>query len=118
MVRGIRGAITVKANSESEIINATKKLLMEMLKTNELIYDDIVSIFFSATNDLNKAFPAKAARMLGLKLVPLFCCQEMNVEGSLKRCIRVLIHVNTDKKPDQIRHVYLEEAKNLRPDLD
>lgn len=79
--------------------------------------DDIISIIFTVTNDLNAAFPAVAARNLGWTSIALMCTNEIDVPGSLKKCIRVLLHVNTDKKNDEIKHIYLNNAKVLRPDL-
>ncbi|TDX53315.1 chorismate mutase [Orenia marismortui] len=117
MIRGIRGAITVMNNDKNEILSATKELLEEIVESNNIDQDMIASVIFSMTSDLNQAFPAVAAREIGWTAVPLFCSQELEVEGALKKCIRVLIHYNTNKKADEIRHIYLREAKKLRPDL-
>ncbi|OCL26064.1 chorismate mutase [Orenia metallireducens] len=117
MIRGIRGAITVESNDTEEILVATKELLEKVTEENGIIEDRIASIFFSMTSDLDQAFPAVAARELGWTNVPLFCVKELDIEGSLSRCIRILIHYNTDKEQDQIKHIYLREAKRLRPDL-
>ncbi len=116
-VRGIRGAITVKQNAASEILEATKTLLQHMMRDNHLKSDDLVSIFFSVTSDINAEFPAKAARGLGLNSVALLCMTEMDVPGSLRKCLRILIHANTDIPIVDIKHVYLEGAVVLRPDL-
>jgi len=115
-IQGIRGAITVDKNSEREIIDKTKELLKTIIDANDLDISNIISIIFTATKDLDAAYPAVAARELGMVETPLFCCQEMYVEGSLDKCIRVLIHVERreDKKP---KHIYLGRAVNLRPDL-
>lgn len=115
--RGIRGATTAAENSEEVILSATRELLEELVAANDLRVDDIVSVIFTATTDLNKAHPARAARQLGWSHVPLLCMQEMEVAPSLARCIRVLIHWNTDKPTTDIRHVYLHGAEVLRPDL-
>jgi len=116
--RGIRGAITTEINSPQAILHATKTLLTEILETNPaLIADDIASILFTVTTDLNAAHPAQAARQLGWSHVPLMCFQEIPVPDSLPRCIRVLVHWNTDLPQYAINHVYLGEAAILRPDL-
>ncbi|WP_027340526.1 chorismate mutase [Halonatronum saccharophilum] len=117
MVRGIRGAVTVKSNDEKEILSATKVLLEKMIRANDLKEERIASIFFSTTSDLTKAFPAVAAREIGWISVPLFCTKELDIEGSLEKCIRILIHYNTKKSLEEIEHIYLREAKSLRPDL-
>lgn len=116
-VRGIRGAITVEKDDRTNILEATQELLTKIIVNNELLPDDIISIIFTVTPDLKSAFPAAAARAMGLTLVPLLCTQEIPVPGALPYCIRVLIHVNTDKLPDQIRHQFLRSAAQLRPDL-
>ena len=117
MVRGIRGAITVKENNKKDILADTKELLLALKKTNDFNIEDIVSIFFSTTSDLDSAFPAAAARKLGWSAVPLFGMQEANVQNGLKKCIRILIQINCEKKQSEIKHCYLREAKNLRKDL-
>ncbi|CAM4060873.1 chorismate mutase [Mesobacillus thioparans] len=118
MIRGIRGAITVTSNEESEIILGAERLLKEMIASNEIAPDDVASIFISVTDDVDAAFPAKALRNLdGWTLVPIMCMKELAVTGSLPMCIRVMIHFNTEKKQDEIRHIYLEGAAGLRPDL-
>ena len=115
--RGVRGAITVNNNNASEILSATKQLLHSMLEKNNIIIDNISSIFFSVTNDLTAEFPAKAARDLGLDYTPLLCLNEIDVDNGLEKCIRLLMHVNTDTPQKEIHHVYLENATKLRPDL-
>jgi chorismate mutase len=115
--RGIRGAIGVEANTSEAIFIATRELLEQILAANNVSIEDIVSVVFTATSDLDAAYPAHAARELGWVNVPLLCMQEMKVEGSIPRCIRMLLIWNTSKPPDQIRHVYLGRAKELRPDL-
>jgi chorismate mutase len=117
MVRAIRGAITVEKNSEDMILDATKELLSRMLKDNELNQDDIISIWFTMTLDLNAVFPAKAARELGLTDVALMCTNEIDVKNSLKKCIRIMISFNTGKSLSQLHHIYLKKAVSLRPDL-
>jgi len=116
-VRGIRGAITVKENTASDILEATRVLLRQMMTDNHLKADDVASIFFSVTSDINAEFPAKAARDLGLNSIALLCMTEIDVPGSLKKCLRILIHANTVVPNVDIKHVYLEGAVALRPDL-
>ena len=116
-VRGVRGATTCDGNSESEILAATRELLQQLLQANGMDCGDIGSAIFTVTADLNAAFPAKAARDLGWSLVPMMCSQEIPVPGSLSRCIRAMLHWNTDRAQDEIVHVYLRGAGSLRPDL-
>ena len=116
-VRGIRGAITVTEDTEEAIITATTELLNEIIAANGLEEDNVASVTFSLTPDLNSAFPAVAARELGWDNVALFCCQELAINDALDRCIRILIHYNTDKKLAELNHIYLKDAKKLRPDL-
>ena len=117
LVRGIRGAITVNSNTKEEIIKFTKELLINLQKENDFKIGDIVSVFFSATSDLNAAFPAQAARELGWDRVPLFDMQEIDVPGSLPGCIRILIQINCQKNQTEIKHCYLRGAEILRKDL-
>ncbi len=117
MVRTIRGATTVLNNEKTEILNETKKLLKEIIEKNNLEKDDIISIIFTATKDLNAVFPAVAAREMGLNDVALMCMNEIDVPDGLKKCIRVMLHINTSLEKDRIKHVYLNGAKVLRPDL-
>ena len=113
--RGIRGAITVSANDKESILAATGKLLMEMALANKIDIEDIAAIFFTTTPDLNAEFPASATRELGWPSnLALLCGHEMNVQNDLPRCLRVLILVNTDKRPEEITHVYLGEAKKWK----
>ncbi len=117
IVRGIRGAIDVSANDAEEIVESTKELLGEMTAKNEVEQEDICAVYFTMTTDLNAVYPALAARQMGWKNVPLLCSVEISVPGSLPRCIRVLMLVNTSKKPEEIRHIYLKGAVSLREDL-
>ena len=112
--RGIRGATTVDANTKECIYASTKALLREMIKANDVDKDDMASIIFTATDDLNAAFPAKAAREMGILNIPLLCSREINVPNSLQSCLRILILFNTNKKPDDIKHIYLKGAADLR----
>lgn len=113
-LRGIRGAITVEKNSGEEILFATRELLEVIKNENELNLEDIASVFFTVTPDLDAAFPASAAREIGWKYIPLLCATEINVPGSQEQCIRVLLHVNTEKTQQELKHVYLREAVRLR----
>jgi len=116
-IRGIRGAITVSRNSKEDIISSTTELLKKILSQNKVKTEDIAGIIFTATKDLNAEFPATAARKIGLKTTPLLCAYEIDVPGSLKKCIRILMLVNSGKPQSSIKHVYLSDAKKLRTDL-
>lgn len=118
MIRGVRGAITVNQNDEGEIVAAAEKLLREAISANNIIPNDVASIFMSATDDVDAAFPAKALRNIdGWTYVPVMCMKELAIPGSLRKCIRVMIHVNTETPQEDINHIYLEGAAGLRPDL-
>jgi chorismate mutase len=113
--RGIRGAIKVSANSKNSILTAAKKLLTEMTRANKVEIKDIAAILFTTTPDLNAEFPAAATRELGWSSnLALLCGHEINVPGALPRCLRVLMLVNTEKEPAEIKHVYLGAAKKLK----
>ena len=117
-VRGIRGAISVDADEPEQIREATRELIQEILKRNSITdFDDVISAVFTTTQDLVSCFPAEAARHIGMTTVPLLCALEIPVVGSMPRCIRILLHVNTDRTPSEIEHVYLREAARLRPDM-
>ena len=116
-VRGVRGAINVLENEAEEIYRATMELLEAMVAENGIDTEDIASILFTVTTDLNADFPAHAARDLGWQYVPLICATEISVPGSMPRVIRVLMHVNTCKSQKEIKHVYLRDAARLRKDL-
>ena len=118
MVRGVRGATTVEANSVEAILEASRDLLSAMIKANEIDVDSVASAFFTTTPDLNAEFPAVAARNMGWTHVALLCGHEMNKPGALPMCLRILLHVNTDRPAHDIRHVYLRGARVLRPDID
>jgi chorismate mutase len=107
----------VKANTRDEILEATRLLLALMIRRNEIETEDVASAIFTVTRDLDAEFPAFAARQLGWIDVPLLCSYEIDVPGSLPRCVRVLVNWNTDKSQKQVLHTYLNEAKKLRPDL-
>ncbi len=115
-VRGIRGATAVKVDSDDAVLAATRELLEKIVAANGVAVDDIASIIFTVTPDLKSEYPARAARLLGWTEVALLGATEMDVAAGLKRCIRVLLHVNTDLPASQIKHIYLYEARALRPD--
>lgn len=114
---GIRGAITVRENSKEEILASTRELLEALIEQNDITVEDIISIHFSATKDLTKAYPAVAARELGLTECSLFCVQEMYVEESLDMCIRALVYVENGRCQKEAKHTYLKGATVLRPDI-
>jgi len=116
-VRGVRGAISVDANDMEPIIAATRELLERIVAANDLQAGDVASVIFTATPDLDAAYPARAAREMGWTHVPLLCMQEMEVVDSLPRCVRVLVLWNTERDQEEIKHVYLGQARGLRPDL-
>ncbi len=115
--RGVRGATTVERNDREEILRATRELLALLIRQNAIARSDVASAIFTTTIDLDAEFPALAARQLGWGDVPLLCGHEIHVPGSLEKCIRVLVHWNTDKAQSEIRHVYVRGAVRLRPDL-
>jgi chorismate mutase len=117
-VRAARGAIVSSDVSAEGVLGSTERLLAALLDRNGIALDDLISILFTATDDLNSAFPAEAARRMGFGLVPLMCAREIPVEGSLRSVIRVLIHFYTDGEMDEIVHVYLDGAESLRDDLE
>jgi chorismate mutase len=116
-VRALRGATTVDADTEEQVNQRVKALVAEMLERNRVDKDDIISIFFTATDDVRSVFPAAAARAMGLGDVPLLCARELGVAGGMPLCIRVMMHLTTDRSRSQLHHVYLEGAKGLRDDL-
>jgi len=114
--RGIRGATTAEINTREAIVEATHDMLERLIAENDLRQEDIASAIFSTTPDLNAEFPAVAARALGWLDTALICTHEMAVPGSLERCIRVLVHWNTTRSANEIVHVYIRGARNLRPE--
>lgn len=115
-VRGIRGATVVAEDRAEQVLAATRELLLALVTANELAADDIASVIFTVTPDITSDYPARAARDLGWTNVALLGAAEMAVPGGLARCIRVLIHVNTRKPASELQHIYLREARSLRPD--
>jgi chorismate mutase len=117
-MRGVRGAITVENDTTQEILSATQYLLRAILDANpSLCPEDLASVLFTLTEDLRAVHPARGAREMGWENVPLMCAQEIPVPGSLRHCIRVLLHWNTDLPQADIHHVYLKDAVTLRPDI-
>lgn len=118
MIRGMRGAITIERDEPGLVWSETVKLVQEIVAQNDVKPEDIASIIISTTPDITSAFPARSVRMLdGWEYVPVMCMHEMNVEGALPLCIRVMLHVDTAIAQQDIAHVYLNDAVKLRPDL-
>lgn len=113
----IRGATTCKTNSKESILDATADLLRALLMANEVQNADLVSIMFTGTPDITAAFPAQAARMIGLTDVPLMGAQELTIQGAPQLCIRIMLHTTQSKERREVRHIYLNGATVLRPDL-
>lgn len=116
-VRAIRGATQVEANSAESITAGTQELLREMLSLNSLTPDDVISVLFTSSPDLDAAFPAAAARLVGFENTPLICSVEIDVAGALPRTVRVMAHVDSDLSKSEIAHIYLHGAKALRRDI-
>ncbi|CAM3929090.1 chorismate mutase [Alicyclobacillus pomorum] len=118
LVRGIRGAVTVDENTPEAIFRATRQLMETLIMRNDLDVNHVASVLLTMTPDLNADFPAKAVRSIeGWQWVPLMCATEISVPGAMPLCIRVLVHVNTEKSQQDIQHVYLGDAVRLRPDV-
>jgi chorismate mutase len=115
--RGVRGATIADANTSEEILKATLQLLALMIRQNGIRQEDVASAIFTTTTDLDAEFPALAARQLGWFHVPLLCGHELDVPGSIRHCVRILLHWNTEKTAEEIVHVYIKGAERLRPDL-
>lgn len=113
----LRGAITLSANTRAEVEEKTQRLVKEMLSRNDVAHDDIVSIIFTATEDITAEFPATAARALGVGDVPLLCARELAIDSGMPLCVRVLMHLYTERTRTELHHVYLEGARGLRDDL-
>ncbi len=116
-VRALRGATTVDKDTVEQVSERTQALVAAMLERNGATKDDLISVIFTATDDIHSMFPATAARGIGLGDVPLLCARELDVDGGAGRCIRVLMHLTTDRGRAELHHVYLEGAKGLRDDL-
>ncbi|WP_028783032.1 chorismate mutase [Thalassobacillus devorans] len=118
MIRGIRGATTVDNNDKEEIIERAHEMMIDLIDANDINAEDVVSVLFSATGDLNQAFPAKSLRQIeGWTFVPVMCMREIEVPEALPKCIRVMVTVLTERDQDQVEHIYHYGAKKLRPDL-
>ena len=115
--RGVRGATTIEHNTAVEILSATAELLQLMIEANNIHPDDVASVVFTTTPDINAEYPALAARKLGWTDTALLCGHEMNVPHGLEKCIRILCHWNTTKPAREIQHIYIKGAVNLRPDI-
>ena len=116
-VRALRGATTVDDDTPDQINERVGALVNEMLARNDVDKDDLISVIFTATDDVRSMFPAAAARSVGLGDVPLLCARELAVAGGTPRCIRVLMHLTTERSRSELRHVYLAGAEGLRDDL-
>lgn len=116
-VRALRGATTLDVDERDHLIVRTQEVMAAIFERNALTEDDLISIVFTATSDIHSAFPAEAAREAGFTHVPLMCARELEIDGGIPRCVRLLIHAYTDRSADQLRHVYLHEARQLRTDL-
>lgn len=116
-VRALRAATTVDLDERSHVLERTQELIAQVLVRNELDEEDLISIVFTATDDVHSAFPAEAAREAGITHVPLLCARELGIDGGIERCIRLLVHAYTTRSPRQLRHVYLHAARQLRTDL-
>jgi chorismate mutase len=114
--RGVRGAITIEQDDRDLVLRATRELLALMIRLNGIQSEDVASAIFTTTTDIHSVYPALAGRQLGWLDVPLLCSHEMDVEGALPLCIRILLHWNTEKPQRDIQHVYLRNATSLRPD--
>lgn len=116
-VRALRGATTVDVDTREQVYERVQALLRELLARNGVDHEDIISILFTATDDIRSVFPAAAARVIGLGDVPLLCARELSIDDGTPLCIRVLMHLSTERPRSDLHHVYLEGAKGLRDDL-
>ncbi|MEX2532407.1 MAG: chorismate mutase [Nitriliruptoraceae bacterium] len=116
-VRAVRGATTIEVDERDHLLDRTRELIDAVLDRNALTTDELISIWFTMTPDLHAAFPAEAARLGGITDVPLMCAQELAIDTGIPRCIRLLAHVHTNKSAQELRHVYLHGARQLRTDL-
>ena len=116
-VRALRGATTLDVDDLAHMIERTQELIHELFERNDLVEDDLVSIVFTATADITCGFPAQAAREAGFLHTPLLCARELEVDGGIDRCVRVLVHAYTERDKADLRHVYLHDARQLRTDL-
>lgn len=117
MVRALRGAITIEKNEKDEIFSAVCEMMKEITEKNSVDTEDIISIVFTVTPDITAAFPAAGVRKMGITDVPLLDMAAPEVDNGLKKCIRVMVYINSELKNSELRHVYLRDAKVLRPDI-
>ena len=116
-VLALRGATTVDADTSEQVRSRTVALLDELMAANGVGHDDVISILFTATDDIHSMFPATAGRESGLGDVPLICARELDIDGAKPLCIRILMHVNSERSRHEMHHIYLEGAVSLRDDL-
>jgi chorismate mutase len=116
-VRAIRGATTLDSDTREQMIERVTTLLADMFGRNHVDLDDVISIFFTATDDLHAMFPAEAARTMGLADIPLMCARELAITGGMPRCVRVMAHVESHHERSAVEHIYHGEARSLRPDI-
>ena len=116
-VRAVRGATQLESDTREHMLERVAEMVRDVMESNELVVDDFISIIFTATSDLVSEFPAYAARILGFDDVPLICASELEIEGSMPRCVRMMAHIETDLTRAEVTHVYLHGAANLRRDL-
>jgi chorismate mutase len=116
-VRALRGATTLDQDERAHLVERTQELIAAVFARNDLTEDDLISIVFTATDDVHSAYPAEAAREAGITHVPLLCARELEIDGGIDRCIRILVHAYTDRTATELRHVYLHDARQLRTDL-
>lgn len=117
VVRALRGATTIDADTADDVRSRTIALLEQMIERNGVDHEDIISVLFTATDDIHSMFPASAARDIGFGDIPLICARELDITGATPLCIRVLMHLTTSRSRSELRHVYLEGASGLRDDL-
>jgi len=116
-VRALRGATTLEVDERGHLLERTQELIEQLFARNDLHEDDLVSIVFTATGDVHSAYPAEAAREAGITHVPLLCARELEIDGGIARCVRIMMHAYTTKGVRELRHVYLHDARQLRTDL-
>ncbi len=116
-VRAVRGATQLESDTREHMLERVAEMVRDVMESNDLVVDDFISIIFTATSDLVSEFPAYAARVLGFDDVPLICARELEIEGSMPRCVRMMAHIETDLSRADVTHVYLHGAANLRRDL-
>jgi len=116
-VRAVRGATQLESDTREHMLERVAEMVRDVMESNDLVVDDFISIIFTATSDLVSEFPAYAARILGFDDVPLICARELEIEGSMPRCVRMMAHIETDLSRADVTHVYLHGAANLRRDL-